>query len=89
MITVHDAAENPVANATVVGKWSNGASGTASCVTDAGGVCQVTKTGLRGNTASVRFSVTKVTLSSFTYTAAANHDPDGDSTGTVIVVSKP
>jgi subtilisin family serine protease len=88
-IMIHATNETPLANATVSGKWSNGASGTASCVTNASGVCQVTKTGLSGNMASVKFSVTKVVRSSFTYTAAANHDPDGDSTGTVIVVLKP
>ena len=89
MITVHDAAENPVANATVVGKWSNGASGTASCVTNTSGVCQVTKSGLGSKVASVKFSVTGVSYPTLTYRASANHDPDGDSTGTVIVVSKP
>jgi subtilisin family serine protease len=88
-IMIHTASEAPLANATVSGRWSNGASGTASCVTNASGVCQVAKSGLGSSVASVKFSVTNVTRSSFTYTAAANHDPDGDSTGTAIVVFKP
>jgi hypothetical protein len=88
-IIIHDAAENPVANATVSGKWTNGASGTASCVTNASGLCQVTKTGLGGKVTSVKFTITGVTRSGLTYTASANHDPDGDSTGTAIVVSRP
>ena len=89
MITIHDAAENPVANATVIGKWTNGASGTAACITNASGMCQATKTGLGNKVTSVKFSVTSVTLSTSTYRASANHDPDGDSTGTAIVVARP
>ena len=89
IITIHDAAENPVANATVSGKWTNGASGTAACVTNASGVCQVTKTGLGNKVTGVKFSVTSVTHATLAYTAATNHDPDGDSTGKVIVVFRP
>jgi hypothetical protein len=89
-ITVHDASENLVANATVSGKWSSGASGTVSCVTDSSGICQVTKSGLNGKTGSVTFTVTNVTHATLTYQASANHDPDVvDSNGTIIVVSKP
>jgi hypothetical protein len=49
-ITVHDANENPVANATVSGTWSAGTGGSDSCT---------------------------------------NHDPDGDSNGTSIVILQP
>jgi serine protease AprX len=88
-ILVHDAHEKPVANATVSGKWSNGTSGTASCSTNTSGLCQVTKTGLNARTTSVTFSVTNVTQATLTYLASANHDPDGDSTGTSINVNRP
>jgi hypothetical protein len=37
----------------------------------------------------VTFTVTSVTRTGSTYTAAANHDPDGDSDGTAIVVFRP
>jgi subtilisin family serine protease len=88
-ITIHNTTESPVANATVSGKWTNGANGTASCVTNSNGVCQVAKTGLGAKASSVTFSVTNVTHATLAYNSPANHDPDGDSTGTVIVVSKP
>jgi serine protease AprX len=88
-ITVHDDNENPVANATVSGTWSNGAKGNASCTTDVNGVCQVAKTGLSGRTASVTFTVTNVSQSTLTYVSSDNHDPDGDSNGTSIDVAKP
>jgi serine protease AprX len=88
-ILVHDDLEQPVSGVTVTGKWSNGATGTVTCTTDAGGLCTVTKTGLNTKTTSVTFTVTGLTKSPLTYLATANHDPDGESSGTVIVVSKP
>jgi serine protease AprX len=88
-VYVHDNNEKPVANATVNGKWSNGATGTVSCNTNSSGSCQVTKTGLNTKTTSVTFTVTSVTHSTLTYKSSANHDPDGDSNGTSIVISKP
>jgi hypothetical protein len=88
-ITVHTAGEGPVAGASVSGSWSNGASGSASCVTNASGQCAVAKNNLRASVSSVTFTVNNVTSSGNTYNAGANHDPDGDSNGTAIVVSEP
>src|SRR5688500_384922 len=88
-ITVHDANHNPLANVTVSGKWSNGASGTATCTTGSDGMCSVSKSGIRSGKSSVTFTVNKVTRASYTYASASNHDPDGSSTGTMIVVRKP
>lgn len=88
-ITVHDQSHNPIVGVTVSGAWSNGASGTGSCTTDANGQCSITKTGIRTNTNSVVFTVTNATSGSYTYQASANHDPDGDSNGTTITVNKP
>ena len=88
-ITVHDANHNPVANATVTGAWSNGASGTSSCTTASNGQCTVTKSNLSRGRSSVTFTVNNVTRATSTYTSANNHDPDGGSNGTGIVVAKP
>jgi hypothetical protein len=87
-ITIHDSNHAPVANATVSGGWSNGASGPASCTTNGSGTCTVTKN-IPNSKASVNFTVNNVTHATLTYNAADNHDPDGDSNGTVIVVNKP
>jgi hypothetical protein len=87
-ILVHDASEQSVAGATVSGSWSSGASGTASCITGSSGTCQVIGPNVRKNVGSVTFMVTNVTSGGSTYDSAANHDPDGDSNGTTIVVSK-
>ncbi len=88
-ITVHDSSHAPVSGATVSGSWSAGTSGSASCATNASGQCTVTKTNLRSNVNSVTFSVSNVTKAGSTYGSGANHDPESDSTGTVIIVAKP
>ena len=88
-ITVHDANHNPIANATVTGLWSNGASGSASCTTASNGQCTVNKSGISKGRSSVTFTVNNVTRPASTYTSASNHDPDGGSNGTRIVVAKP
>ncbi|MDX1615088.1 MAG: choice-of-anchor B family protein [Candidatus Promineifilaceae bacterium] len=86
-VTVHDEAEQPLANATVTGSWDN--DGSASCVTDGNGQCTVSQNNIHRNTASVTFTVTEVSLTGYVYDSTANHDPDGDSDGTSIVIIKP
>jgi hypothetical protein len=88
-ITLHNASHSPVEGVTVAGTWSNGASGTNACVTNATGQCSMTKLGLRTTVTSVTFTVTNATHSSLAYQPSSNHDPDGSSTGTVITISKP
>jgi hypothetical protein len=88
-ITVEDTYANPVSGATVTGDWSSGVSGSGSCMTNASGQCSVALTNIKSNNSSVTFTVTKVEHAWYTYDPASNTDPDGDSDGTVIVVSMP
>ncbi len=88
-VVVHDAGDQPVPGATVQGRWSGGANGAGSCVTDGSGTCTVSKSGVKGNQASVTFAVEAVTAVDSVYDAGANHDPDGDSDGTMVVVGRP
>jgi VCBS repeat-containing protein len=89
-IRVHDAAHGAVSGVRVTGSWSSGATGTAACTTGTNGACTVQKTKLsRASVASVTFTVTAAARSGWTYAPAANHEQDGDSTGTVIVVARP
>jgi PKD repeat protein len=85
-ITLHDSNHAPIFNAMVTGVWSTGV--TATCSTSQIGTCAVGLGPLPNKTASVTFSVQSVTEGRFAYTAAANHDPDGDSNGTTITVKK-
>ena len=72
------------------GNWSGGFSGADySCTTGAGGQCSVTSGSVGKRNASMTFTVGGVTDTTLTYDAPANHDPDGDSTGTAITVNKP
>jgi cell division septation protein DedD len=88
-ILVHDANHQPVSGATVYGKWTNGAIGNVSCITNVSGICSITKTGLRTSVASITFIVTNVTYTGLTYQSSSNHDPDGESNGTVIIIIRP
>ncbi|MEK7215506.1 MAG: hypothetical protein AAB289_07925 [Chloroflexota bacterium] len=77
--TVHDGSHVAVAGAAVTGTFSSG--GTASCTTGTGGSCVLSSANISNNTSSVNFTVTSPA-------ATANHDPDTDSDGTFITVSK-
>jgi photosystem II stability/assembly factor-like uncharacterized protein len=85
--TVHDSNHSPVANATVSGSWSGG--GTGSCTTNASGQCVVSKSTIPKSTGSVTFTVVNVTHAMLSYQSADNHDPDGDSNGTSLTLSRP
>ena len=87
-ILVHDANEKPLPKAKVLGLWSNGYVGSVICLTNASGVCQVTRNGLKMNVTSVTFTISSITASGQTYQPGSNHDPDKDSSGTVLVISK-
>lgn len=88
-ITVHDAGHATVAGATITGAWSGGATGSASCTTNGSGICSVSKTNIAKTAASVTFTVSGVTHASYTYQASSNHDPETDSNGTAITITKP
>jgi len=88
-VTVHDGSHNGVSDATVSGTWSGGASGAASCTTDASGTCSISEGGIHKRNGSATFTVDDVTHGSLAYDPGLNHDPDGDSDGTSITVSKP
>ncbi|NUM48510.1 MAG: Ig-like domain-containing protein [Anaerolineales bacterium] len=89
VVTVHDGSDAPLVGVLVTGLWSNGTSGSGSCTTNASGQCSIIKNGIRANFSSVVFTVTNATKAGYTYQAASNHDPDGDSNGTTITVQFP
>ena len=84
-ISAHDQYHAGLSGATVTGQWSGGL--TATCVTGTSGRCVVIKS-LGSSVPSVTFTVQSITKSGYPYAPAANHDPDGDSDGTVITVYK-
>jgi hypothetical protein len=89
-ILVHSDVEVSLPGTVVSGVWSNGATGTATCTTNAAGSCNVSANGLLlDSVASVTFTVSELNLADYSYAPASNHDPDGDSDGTQIIVFKP
>ena len=85
-IRVHDSGHRLMANATVSGSWNNGASG--SCTTNTSGQCGVSRSGIPKTTSTVSFTVMDVARATFMYKPADNHDPDGDSNGTTVTVTR-
>ena len=85
-IAVHDNSHGPVTGASVTGSWTGG--NTGSCTTNATGRCTVSRSALANGTKTVTFTVAQVAHATLTYQPADNHDPDGDSTGTSMSVSR-
>jgi serine protease len=83
---IHDSVDQPVGGATVTGSWSGDATGTVSGTTNSDGTVSFETGNLKGGN-SVTFSVEDVSSSS-PYDPDSNHDPDGDSDGTTITVTK-
>jgi thermitase len=88
-VTVHNTDHLAVAGAVVTGTWSGGASGSGTCTTRGDGTCVLASSSLRKKDSVATFMVTGVAASGLAYSAARNHDPDGDSTGTAISIAKP
>jgi len=84
-ISVHDKAHRPVANATVSGRWWTDAE--ASCTTGPAGECAVWAPALVKRGATISFSVQSAVHVMYVY-SLSNHDPDGDSDGTRIVLKR-
>ena len=69
-IGVEDQGNSPEAGVTVDGSWSNGTSGSASCVTDINGSCSLQKANLKSQVSSVTFTVNNLTKSNMVYNPA-------------------
>lgn len=91
-IAVHDASHHPVNGATVVGNWSRTGLNSNTCTTGSGGgngTCIVLFPSIPLSAPQIRFTVKSVTKTGSTYQSAANHDDDGTSNGTFIIVARP
>jgi len=88
-VAVHNTNHQPVSGAVVHGTWSGGGTGTSTCTTGAAGTCLIQSPSVKKSSSQTTFTITNVTTSGLTYTAAQNHDPETDSTGTAITVRKP
>jgi PKD repeat protein len=84
-IEVHTANHNPYPGAVVATVWDNGV--IMHCGTDAMGRCTVRRTRI-SPPSSVSLTITALSSIVGGYSPAGNHDPDGNSNGTTITVSK-
>jgi hypothetical protein len=83
---VHDEGHRPLSGALVTIAVAGG--GRRSCTTTAAGRCEVIFPA-SDSAPSKTFTVTSLSKVGVGYVPAANHDPDPDSDGTVIVVNQP
>jgi hypothetical protein len=83
---VHDDGHSPVSGALVTLDVSG--VGIRTCTTTAGGRCEVSVV-VSDSVPSLAFTVTSLSKAGFGYQAGANHDPDSDSDGTLILVNQP
>jgi serine protease AprX len=86
-IRVHDGAHAAVSGVLVRGRFGPNGS-TLSCTTGAAGACTL-KRDLNRTRLSIDFVVLGLSKEAHTYLAASNHDADGESNGTRIVVTRP
>jgi PKD repeat protein len=72
-VTVRDGVGVPVAGATVSGAWSGAVGGSASAVTNSSGVATIRSARIRASNGSTfAFTVNGISVSGYTYNAAAN-----------------
>jgi hypothetical protein len=77
----------PVIGAVVVGSWTTGS--TAYCQTDQSGRCSIASPEYARKAKSATFTISDVWMNPWIYEPSQNADPDGDSTGSSIVVARP
>ncbi len=88
-VTVHDVNHVAVTNAIVTAMVTfDSSSASVSCTTNGDGQCQLTLQ-ISDVVGSATITISNVTNAGFSYDATSNHDPDGDSDGTTITVSRP
>jgi PKD repeat protein len=85
-VQIHRDTHAAIGGVTVSGRWSDAA--TATCVTDTLGKCVLSRNGLATKTSSITLTVAGATFGTYVYKPAANHDVDGGSNGTSIVVKR-
>ncbi len=88
-VTVHDSNHVGVVNATVTAMVTfDTTSASVSCITDITGQCQLVQQ-VSDAFGSATVTISSVTSAGFSYDATYNHDPDGDSDGTTIIIIRP
>ncbi len=85
-IEVHNQAHSRVPGAVVTGSWSSG--GTGTCTTNTKGRCTIPSSKLANTVTTVSFTVGNVTRAGDMYDGTLNHDPEGNSNGSTITITR-
>jgi probable HAF family extracellular repeat protein len=87
-VQIHDAAERPIAAATLTAAWTGAVVKTVTCVTDATGKCVLTSGTLSYGRSWVTLNVTAAAAPNSVYDPTANHNQSGART-TTITMNRP
>jgi hypothetical protein len=93
-IGVHDQNHTPLAGVVVSRSWNpagsnGGPNNTTTCTTNAAGQCLLSRRFSRATVPSATMTVTNLAGAGGSYQSANNHEPDGDSNGTSITITRP
>jgi hypothetical protein len=66
-VEVRDQSNAVIADATVTGAWSNGASGSSNCLTGQNGTCQLNKNNLKSGVSAVTLTLDSISGNGITY----------------------
>jgi hypothetical protein len=88
-IWVHDSAHHAVPYVSVRASWSGGATGTTRCTTNDLGYCQMASRTI-DNQQGIMLTMTVRAFDNpeYEFDKKLNHEPDGDSNGTVIRIQR-
>jgi hypothetical protein len=89
-VSVHTASHVPVEDALVTGTFHQGSATVdpISCTTDSQGICPIKSGPLPDKKGSALFTVDNLSHGSYDPDLSQSHDPDGDSDGSAISISK-
>jgi hypothetical protein len=88
VVKVTDSTGLPVQGAHLFGTWNLSEEAQTSCTTDSRGLCTVQSGSLAKKVKTAEFTVIDLYDASYPYEPSENVDPDGDSDGTRIVVTR-
>ena len=88
-VTVVNSLGQAMEDVAITGFWSDNPTTPVTIYTDATGKVTITRTNINKNTSSLTFTISNLSLVGYTYDALANHDDEGDSDGTEILILKP
>ena len=88
-VTIVNSFGQVMTGVTITGFWGDDPTTPITISTNATGKATIFRYNINKNTSSLTFTISNLSLAGYAYDAAANHDDEGDSDGTEILVLTP